>query len=92
VSLRILLARTVVAALIFFTALVSVGLTAPADSPFSIGVRPIFLRLDPESIAASRAHAFGLELDVTFGSLHLHYQWRAIPLISSTTKSAAVLL
>ena len=40
-SLRTRLARFVVATLIAFTALVSVGLTAPADGPFSIAIRPV---------------------------------------------------
>jgi len=74
--------------MILFTALVSVGMTAPADGPFTIDVHPIFMRLDAASIAESRAHALGLNVDVKFGTMHLHYTWSAIPLTRETTKSA----
>ena len=76
-SLRTRLARFVVATLIAFTALVSVGLTAPADGPFSIAIRPVFL---------------GLELSVKFGPVQFHYEWSAIPLPASTTKTTSALL
>jgi hypothetical protein len=91
VSVRTRLIRTFVATLIALVALISVGLTAPADGPFTIGIRPAFLRLDPESVAASRANAFGLDVDVKFGRLHLHFNWSAIPL-TTTTKRAGTLL
>ena len=91
-SLRAQLVRTLVATLIVLAALVSVGLTAPAGGPFTIGVRPAFFRLDPESIAQSRAHALGLDVDVTLGRLHLHYNWSAIPLAPPTTKAPGPLL
>jgi hypothetical protein len=80
------------AMLIVAAALVSVGLTAPDDGPFTIGVRPVFMRLDPVSIAESRAHALGVDVDIKFGSLHLHYKWSAIPLTPATTKPTASLL
>jgi len=86
------LARTLIGALILLTALVSVGLTAPDDGPFTIGVRPVFFQLDPESIAQSRAHALGLDVDIKFGALHLHYKWSAIPLMPATTKAPSNLL
>lgn len=91
-SCRTRVARTLAATLIVFAALVSVGLTAPADAPFTIDVQPMFMRLDPAAIAESRAHALGLDLDIRFGRLHLHYQWSAIPLTPTTTKSAGTLL
>ena len=90
--LRTRLARTLVGTAIVFTALVAVGLTAPADGPFTIDIQPVFLRLDPASVAASRAHALALDVDVKFGTLHLHYQWSAIPLAPSTTKPPGTLL
>ena len=90
--LRTRLARTLVGTLIVFAALVSVGLTAPADGPFTIGVRPVFFRLDPASIAESRAHALGLDVDIKFGTLHLHFAWSAIPLTPATTKPTGTLL
>ena len=52
----------------------------------------MFMRLDPAAIAESRAHALGLDLDIKFGALHLHYQWSAIPLTPATTKPAGTLL
>ena len=90
--LRVRAARALVATLIVCAAFVSVGLTAPADGPFTIGIRPVLFRLDPASIAQSRAHAFGLDIDITFGSLHLHYAWSAIPLAPVSTKPSGTLL
>ena len=46
-------------------ALLSVGLTASADSPFSIVIRPVFLRL-------------GIDVDVKIGSIHLHRMWSVL--------------
>jgi hypothetical protein len=92
VPLRTRLARTIVGTAIMIAALVSVGLTAPADGPFTIDVQPVFLRFDPAAIAESRAHALRLNVDIKFGTLHLHYTWSAIPLTPTTTKSAGALL
>ena len=91
-SFRTRLVRTLVGTLIVIAPLLSVGLTAPADGPFTIGVRPAFFRLDPESIAESRAHALGLDVDVKFGTLHMHFKWSAIQLTPTTTKSQGTLL
>jgi hypothetical protein len=82
----------VLATAIAIVALVSVGLTAPASSLFAIDVEPVFMRLDPASIAESRAHVLAVKVDVKFGSLHLHYQWSAIPLTPVTTKPRWTLL
>lgn len=90
--LRTRLARTLVATLIACAALATVGLTAPADGPFTIDVEPVFLRLDPAAIAESRAHALGLNVDVKLGTLHLHFTWSAIPLSPATTNSPGTLL
>ena len=76
-SLRTRLARVLLELLIVFTALVSVGLTAPADAPFTIGVRAMFL---------------GLDIDITVGTSHLRYHWSAIPLTGATTKTPGTLL
>jgi len=92
VSVRTRLLRTLVATLIALIALISVGLSAPADGVFQIGLHPAFFRLDPESVAEARAHVFALDVDVTLGELHLHFQWSAIPLSPSTTKATATLL
>ena len=74
-------------ALIMFTALGSVGLTAPADGPFSISITPVFLRLDQIALAQSNARVFGLDIDVKIGSSHFHYGWSAIPISSLTTNA-----
>jgi hypothetical protein len=79
VSLRTRIVRTLGGALIFVAAFVSVGLTAPADGPFTIGFVPDFLRL-------------ALDVDVKFGTMHLHYQWSAIPPNPPTTKPSGSLL
>ena len=90
--LRTRLARTLVATLIACAALVSVGLSAPADGPFTIDVQPVFLPLDPAAIAESRAHALGLNVDIKFATRHLHFKWSTIPLAPATTKSPGALL
>ena len=91
-SLRRRLVRTIVGTMIALAALVSVGLTAPADGPFTIDLQPAFFRLDPEAVAESRAHALGLDVDIKLGTVHLHYKWSAIPLAPATTKSPETLL
>jgi hypothetical protein len=80
VTLRQCLTRTFGGALILVAALISVGLTAPGDSPFTIDVRPVFLRLDAASVAESRARALALDVDVKVWTLHLHFAWSAIPM------------
>jgi hypothetical protein len=92
VPLRTRLARTFVGTLIVFTALVSVGLTAPPDGPFTLGIRPVFLRVDADAIAESRARALGLDIDLKLWNLHLHFAWSAIPLTPASTKSVGTLL
>ena len=78
--------------LVLFTALVSVGLTAPADGPFSIVITPVFVRLDRTAIAESRARALGFDLDVKIGSMHMHLGWSAVPISSLTTNPQPGLL
>jgi hypothetical protein len=92
VALRKRLIRTLMAAVIMFTALVSVGLTAPADGPFSIVITPVLLRLDQIAVARSDARVFGLDIDVKIGSRHFHYGWSAVSISSLTTKTTAGLL
>jgi hypothetical protein len=80
VTLRQRLARTLGATVIFVAASVAVGLTAPADGPFSIGIRPVF---------------FGIDVDIKVGTLRFHYGWSAIPLAELApvaTKPAVTLL
>ena len=80
--------------LILLTASVSVGLTAPAESPFTIAIHPVFLRLDQEA-DPSRTRALGLDIDIKLGTVHVHVGWSALPLASlssPSTKTAATLL
>jgi hypothetical protein len=58
--------KTFVAAVIIAVAVVTVGLTASTESPFSISVHTAFLRL-------------GIDLDVKLGSFHLRASWSALP-------------
>jgi hypothetical protein len=76
---------------ILFTALLAVGVTAPADGPFSLTIRPVFMRIDPESLAESRARILGLEVDMKIGPRHLHLGWSAIPLVPASSKPTATL-
>jgi hypothetical protein len=62
------------------TAFVAVGLTAPADGPFSIGIQPVVWRMDAAAVAESRASVLGLDVDVKVGSIHVHLGWSVIPL------------
>ena len=84
-TIRKRLARTAAGTLILLAALISVGLTAPADGPFTIEVKPVFLRLDPEALADSRASALGLDIDIRIGEVHLHFAWSAVPMAALTT-------
>ena len=81
--------RTLAGTLILLVSLVSVGLTAPPDAPFSIRIRPIGFHLDPASIAASRGRALGLDIVVTVGTRHTHHVWSAISLFPASTKRTA---
>jgi hypothetical protein len=92
VPLRKRLTQTVLGTLLLFTALVSVGLTAPADSPFAIAIQPVFVRVDPVSLAQSRARALGIDVDIKLGSIHLHLGWSALPISEVTTKGQPGLL
>jgi hypothetical protein len=62
------------ALLILLVALVSVGLTAPADGLFSIKIKPVLMRL-------------GVDIDVKMGSMHFHLGWSALPMSDLTTNS-----
>jgi len=76
-----------VGTLVAFAALITVGLTSSEDGPFSIGIRPVFLRVDAAAIAESRARALGLDVDIKLGTLHLHFAWSAIPLTEESAVS-----
>jgi len=84
VRFRQKLARALLALAAVFTALVSVGLTAPADGPFSIAIQPVFVRVDSTS-PQSRMRALGVDLDVKCGPMHLHAAWSAVPSLAAST-------
>jgi hypothetical protein len=95
VTFRQRLARTFAGTLLVLATFIAVGLTAPADGPFTIGITPVFLRLDAAAVAESRARALGLEVDIKCWTLHLHFAWSAIPLAllaPPSTKPAGALL
>ena len=71
VPFRSRLLRLAAATLIVFTALVGVGITAPADGPFTISIRPVYVKL-------------GVDVDITVWTLHWHFAWSALPAPSST--------
>ena len=79
-TLRQRLSRTFAGTLLALAALISVGLTAPENGPFTIGITPVFLRLDAAAIAESRARALGLDVDIKLWTLHLHFAWSAVPM------------
>jgi hypothetical protein len=66
VAVRKTVSRALVATLIVFTALVSVGLTAPRDGVFSITIRTALIRL-------------AIDIDVKIASAHFHTRWSALP-------------
>ena len=83
------LTRILVGLAIFSTAVIAVGITAPADGVFSIAIQPVFMRVDPASIAESRARALGFDDDVKVGAMHVHLGWSAIPLTPGSTNTAS---
>ena len=73
VPLRMRFGKGLLAALVLATAVLSVGLTASPNGPFSIIVRPVFARL-------------GIDIDIKIGTLHLHAGWSALDGEIVTTK------
>jgi len=95
VPLRQRLAQIVIGTAIMFAALIGVGITAPEEAAFTIGIRPVFLRMDAAALAESRARALGLDVDIKVWTVHLHFAWSAIPLddeSATSTKPPCTLL
>lgn len=65
------LVKGFIAAIAVAIAVLTVGLTASAESPFSISVHTAFLQL-------------GIDLDIKIGSFHLHAAWSALPSVNQT--------
>jgi hypothetical protein len=68
--------------LVVSTAFMAVGLSAPANGPFSIAIQPVLWRVDAAAIAESRASALGVDVDVRLGAMHVHVSWSVLPLSS----------
>jgi len=64
--LRQIIGRAFATVLLVGTAFASVGLTAPADSLFTIRIRPVLINL-------------AVDVDVKVGTRHFHRQWSALP-------------
>jgi len=64
-SLRQTVGRALAIVLLASTASASVGLTAPADSLFTIRVRPVLINL-------------AVDVDVKLGARHFHTRWSAL--------------
>jgi hypothetical protein len=79
VPLRLRFAQALLAIALGFTALVAVGLSAPADATFSIVIRPVFVTL-------------GIDVDVKVSNRHLHFGWSAIPPAAPSTKDSGTSL
>jgi hypothetical protein len=90
VALKRRVTQTLLGAAILVTALLAVGLTASAESLFSIRIHPVFLRVDPSATAEARARLLGVDVDVRIGETHLHFGWSAVPIPSSTKSDASV--
>jgi hypothetical protein len=75
VPVRQSLVKTAIGAVVLAAALLVVGLTASTTSPFTISVRPVFLRL-------------GVDVDVKLGSLHVHATFSALDRSESTKSDA----
>ena len=73
VPLRKRLAKALIVMVIVFSSLVAVGITAPAEAPFTISLRPVFATL-------------GFNLDIKVWTVHVHFTWSAIPTASASTK------
>ena len=86
-ALRRCVTQTLLGAAILFTALVAVGLTASAESLFSIRIHPVFLSVDPTAAAEARARLLGVDVDVRVGEMYLHFGWSAVPVLPSSTNS-----
>jgi len=65
VLFRKTLVNGLLAMAVLLTAVITVGLTASANSPFTISVHPVIMRL-------------GIDLDIKVGTMHLHAGWSAL--------------
>jgi len=70
-SVRQAVGRALAAVLLSCTAFASVGLTAPAESLFTISIHPVLINLS-------------VDIDVKVGAMHFHKRWSALPDTSKT--------
>jgi hypothetical protein len=73
VPLRTRIARALVATAIVFGSIVAVGVTAPAEAPFTITFRPVLANI-------------GFDIDVKVWRVHVSFAWSAIPSTATSTK------
>jgi hypothetical protein len=66
VSARHVIWKAIATVAIACTALASVGFTAPADSLFTISIRPVLVNL-------------AVDVDIKVGTWHLHERWSVLP-------------
>ena len=66
VSTRHVIWKAIATVLIACTALGSVGFTAPANSLFTIRIRPVLVNL-------------AIDVDIKVGTMHVHERWSALP-------------
>jgi hypothetical protein len=67
-SVRQAVSRALATVLLVCTAFASVGLTAPADSLFTISIRPVLVNL-------------AVDVDIKLGARHFHRRWSALPAV-----------
>jgi hypothetical protein len=58
-----------------FSALVAVGLTSSGDSPLSLSVHPVLLRVERSAAGQLYPRVLALDVDLKIGSLHAHAGW-----------------
>jgi len=75
VSLRHRMLHAAVATAVLVTASVAVGLTSPADSPLSITIHPVFLRLETSPCGQPRPRILAVDVEMKIGTLHAHAGW-----------------
>jgi hypothetical protein len=78
VRFRTRVARAVGATLIVIVALAGVGITAPADAPFTIAIHPVLVNL-------------GFDIDIKVWTMHLHFSWSALTPAASTKIDGSVI-
>jgi hypothetical protein len=77
--------RAMLTILIAATACLAVGLTAPADAPFSIAIRASLVRVDTSPAGLVQPRALVLDVDLKCGPARYHVGWPGIPIAAVST-------